>query len=105
MQPLRSNLTQPPRGMLRNQYLLIMRKHSVFTFLRSGRRKVKSQSSQPLSKPCTVVLSSGTQNCMNLKIFHLPVFPLVVYMAVLYKIERLTEQSTAKENETFGQMK
>ena len=54
LHPLRRKITQPRCRLLGDQYILIMRKHSVY-ISHSGKKKVKSQSSQPLSKPCTAV--------------------------------------------------
>lgn len=76
----------------------------MFTFHMVARGR-SNHNSQGYYQNCMLLcLSSGIQNWMNLKSFHLLV-SLFVYVAKSYKIKRLTEQNIAKENETLGQMK
>ena len=98
-------LPGPLHGLLGNQYLLIMRKHTVFTFHTEARGRSNHNPYSLYQNHVPLCLLSGIQNWMNLESFHLPVFSRLYTWPYLTRLIRLIEQSVAKEDETFGQMR
>ena len=77
LHPLRRKTTRPPCRLLGNQYILIMRKHTVFTFHTVARGRSNHNPHSLYQNHVPLYLASGIQNWMNLKSFHLPVSSLV----------------------------